>query len=334
MKTVIYECPFIPAEWIAAHGLRPSRVQPPAAGAILSLGSEDGTCPYARACLAAFFHYPGDAIVYTTTCDQMRRGCEVTIAQTAKPVFVLHVPKTWEQPEAPAFYREELLRLSRFLVSLGGHPPSTSKLSEALLAFDDARRQLVELRSVATTRQFSEFIARFNQAGDPGCMADIRKVFDAAPPAAPARKKIPIALFGSPLMSHHYFLFDILEKLGGRIVLDGTTTGELGLPGLMDRQAIREDPLQCLVNAYFGTIPDAFRRPNNQLYTWFREKGLERGVRGILFRHYVWCDTWHSEAQRLKEWSSWPVVSLETGEETQLTGHTLARLQSLIEMLQ
>ncbi len=38
-------------------------------------------------------------------------------------------------------------------------------------------------------------------------------------------------------------------------------------------------------------------------------------MRGILHRRYVWCDTWHVEFQRLREWAPVPVVELDVGGE-------------------
>ena len=46
MRTIIYTCPYVPAEWIAAHGLRPSRVIPDSAQSAFSLAGREGLCPY------------------------------------------------------------------------------------------------------------------------------------------------------------------------------------------------------------------------------------------------------------------------------------------------
>ena len=49
MKKIIYTCPYVPAEWIAAHGLQPNRVIPSAAEPIGSIFRIEGVCPFVRA---------------------------------------------------------------------------------------------------------------------------------------------------------------------------------------------------------------------------------------------------------------------------------------------
>ena len=36
-------------------------------------------------------------------------------------------------------------------------------------------------------------------------------------------------------------------------------------------------------------------------------------ARESLFRRYVWCDLWHAELQRMKEWSPVPVLEIDVG---------------------
>ena len=68
MKVVAYSSPFVPSEWIAAHGLRPQRLRLRAAE-----GLTRGICPYAGALIqAATDGLDASALVLTTVCDQMR----------------------------------------------------------------------------------------------------------------------------------------------------------------------------------------------------------------------------------------------------------------------
>jgi hypothetical protein len=63
-------------------------------------------------------------------------------------------------------------------------------------------------------------------------------------------------------------VFDVIEQSGGRVVLDGTESGLRTLPAPLQRRRLRDDPLLELMDAYFGAIPDAFRRPDTALYQW------------------------------------------------------------------
>jgi len=282
-----------------------------------------GVCPYANAFLQEV-SVPGNgaAVVFTTTCDQMRRISERM--DPGQPVFVMHVPTTWQTTAAQRLYRDELLRLGRFLEGLGGRPPSPERLADTMIAFDEARAKLRDARGALSPRQFSEAIAHFHHTGQVSLPAN------ATPASSPG---VPLALAGGPMMSHHFDLFDLIEQHGGAIVLDATTTGERSLPPPFDRRALRDDPIGELAGAYFGHIPDAFRRPNSRLYTWLRDAVAERGIRGIILRHYLWCDTWHAEVQRMREWDLVPVLALHAEQDESLGIRTTARLQAFLEML-
>ncbi len=112
-------------------------------------------------------------------------------------------------------------------------------------------------------------------------------------------------------MQRDRVLFDTVEECGGRIVLDATETGQRGQCGPFDRRRLAEDPLLELAEAYFR-IPDASRRPNSELYQWLKDQLERAGARGILFHHYVWCDKWHAEFTRLKEWARLPILRLDS----------------------
>ena len=90
-------------------------------------------------------------------------------------------------------------------------------------------------------------------------------------------------------------LLDLIETVGGRVVLDATETGERTLPAPFRVERLEADPLDELVAAYFDAIPDVFRRPNDRLYAWLGQEVAARDVRGLLVRRYVWCDLWHAE---------------------------------------
>lgn len=149
---------------------------------------------------------------------------------------------------------------------------------------------------------------------------------------------VPLALVGGPLPPQDYGLLDLVERCGGRIVLDASETGQRTLPPpLRPRSswaALRDHPLEELAAAYFLGIPDVFRRPNDRLYEWLAERIASRGVRGLLLRRYVWCDLWHAEWRRLAAWSPVPVLELDVADQEQgLPGRTLGRIEAFLETL-
>ena len=107
------------------------------------------------------------------------------------------------------------------------------------------------------------------------------------------------------------------------------------MPAVFVPERLRDDPLGELADAYFGAIPDAFRRPNRRLYDWLGEMIEARGVRGLLFWRYVWCYIWHGELYRLKKWSPVPVLDLDAGHSDEgLVARTTARVEAFLEMLE
>jgi benzoyl-CoA reductase/2-hydroxyglutaryl-CoA dehydratase subunit BcrC/BadD/HgdB len=349
MNVVGYSSPFVPAEWIAAHGLQPWRLRLRATENLTR-----GVCPYAAAliedvirmsrpaaksdhsvpllgtssagltnctpdCLRqAAAHRTGHgrpdpspyrAVVLTTVCDQMRYAAATIEQRGGCPVFLLNVPSTWQTPASRQLYLDELRRLGRFLVRLGGHEPSDADLSQVMLAFDRTRR---------LTRE-----------GGRSDNANSRRPTAGEEPGA-----IPLAILGGPLMENDDTLFQLIEQAGGRVVLDATEGGERTLPRPFNAERLACDPLKELADAYFDEIPDAFRRPNTRLYEWLEREMTARAVRGIILRRYLWCDLWHAELARLKQWSPTPVLEIDVGpDDVSSPNRVQGRIEAFLETL-
>ena len=320
---IIYSCPFVPAEWIAAHGMRPSRIMPNSKHASDSICAAPGVCPYVRAFAGAVASEPDAAgVVVTTMCDQMRRASELIARDSESPVFLMNVPSTWETVNAQKMYGSELQRLGRFLVQLGGESPSTERLAGVMREYDAKRSAVRDARGSLSARSYSDLIARFHRDGD----TDI-------PKEVMIPQGVPLALVGGPLLAEYFQFFDLIEGAGGYIALDATETGERTLPAPFDRRRMSDEPLEVLAEAYFGSIPDASRRPNSLLYQWLKKEIDVRGIRGIIFVRYVWCDMWHAEAQRMKEWLGLPFFDLDISEDLSDLSRKMTRFEAFMEML-
>ncbi len=329
MKTIIYTCPYVPAEWIAAHGLRPSRIIPDAAGSTGPVVPIEGVCPYVRGFVnEVITGTQASAVVVTTVCDQMRRAFDIVVRKGKLAAFLMNVPSTWQSVAAQKLYLDELKRLGRFLIGLGGESPSTDALVKIMLEYDTARTSILAARGYLTSRRYSEAIARFNRDGKSGITRDITD-------KKPLTDGIPLLIIGGPLLREDFEILDVVENSGGRIVLDATETGERGMCAKFDRRRLRDDPLMELANAYFGGIQDAFRRPNSELYNWLKREIAARGARGIVFHRYVWCDIWHAELRRLKDCIDLPVLDIDTAGDNETYKHrTENRIRVFLEMLQ
>lgn len=324
-RRALYSSPYIPQEWIAAFGWTPCRVAPSIEGRLSPVGIPAGVCPFAQAWLARLESEPSsDAAIFVTVCDQMRRAAEVA-EEANRPVFLMHVPATWQTASAQRFYREELERLGRFLTRHGPPPPTREALIATFEEYDTARATLRGLGGVLPARQFSEKIAEFQERGRP----EIESHPNHSPVESSKSPGPRIGLLGVPLMPEDRVLFGLFEQAGGTVVFDGTESGEAGLPAPFNRRRLREDPLDELVEAYFGRISDIARRPNSEFYVWLRERIEAYGLHGLVVLRRSWCDLWHAEVERIREWAPVPVFDLDLG--SGLTVGAEGRLTTRIE---
>lgn len=317
-KAIVYTSPYVPPEWIAAHGFKPMRMLPRAAW-----GSEAamGRCRFAQAYVNGAVSSEAAATIFTTTCDQMRRVPEIAVG--GPPLFLLNIPATWQSPAARDYYRSELLRLGDFLIDVGGSRPSASMLTETVGRYDRVRRELLEARASLKGSAFARMLTAFQRDNEAPALDD----------GATRGDGVPIAFLGGPFMAEDFAIFDLVEANGGEVVLDATTTGERTLPAPMAVNSIGDDPLEALVHAYFDHIPDAFRRPNTQLYEWFSRECAARGVQGVVLVHQPWCDIWKSETARMQSVLTIPLVTLSLGEAGGPDTRAVTRIQAFMEAL-
>lgn len=289
-RMVVYSSPFIPAEWIAAHGLVPCRrsfvgtryhQDTSSAGPV---SAEAGVCPYMRGFINEAAQEPrAVAIVLTTTCDQMRRGADLLSLHSSVPFFLMNIPSCFGTLRSDALYFAELERLGNFLVTVGGSRVDVTALGEIMLEYETARR-LVLLRK---SEQTAEGARR-----DP-------------------ETKIPVGFIGGPLAEGHLDIFDVFAAQGADVVFNGTESGERVMPARFDLRRIKDEPVKVLAESYFGVIPDVFERPNKRVFAWMEKAVQARKVRGVVFIRYVWCDKWHSEVHRFREALEVPLLDIE-----------------------
>ena len=281
-------------------------------------------CSYAAMLCAYARQLPQVAgIVVATSCDQMRRASEVIAGKSKVESFLFNIPATWQSVTARAMYRDELLRLGRWMQRRGGKAPAARHLAQTMLRFEQMRNELRQHRATMQARDYALAIAQFGATGELPAFA-----------AGNGRQDgIATAIVGGPLRYVDLRLMDFIEDAGGRVVLDATETGERGLMVGFDHRGLHTDPLGELAAAYFNSIPDAFRRPNSHLYDYLRHEISQRGVRGLVLARRVWCDAWHAELARLREVTGLPVVEVDMDSGTGDVERNRTRVESLLEIL-
>ncbi|MGO8836038.1 MAG: 2-hydroxyacyl-CoA dehydratase [Limisphaerales bacterium] len=319
---VFLASPWIPPEWIRAYGLQPRGIWSaenfPSGAWPLSAG----VCAFAEAAVRFAETRTDCAVIFSTACDQLRRGFDAAMLRGQRRAFLFNLPATWQTAAAREIFRSELERLGGFLLEIGGRAPSSEALRQEMVQSNRTRKQLLESASGSSPRGFAEAVARFHWDG----------AFSPPAPAAPGNQ-IPLALVGGPFLAPHWKLFDEIEAAGGRVVLNSTETGERSLSPAFEFEAGTNPSFDKLVHGYCDNIVDVFQRPNTRLYSWLKPRLASRHVCGIVLWHFTGCDLWRAEAQTLRETFSLPVLLLEAGGEPGNAPRELTRLQAFVETL-
>jgi benzoyl-CoA reductase/2-hydroxyglutaryl-CoA dehydratase subunit BcrC/BadD/HgdB len=314
--------PWIPAEWIRAHGLQPRGIWSaeefqPGAWPIAA-----GVCAFAEAAVRFAGMRPDAAVIFSTACDQLRRGFDAAMLQRQRRAFLFNLPATWQTAAAEEIFRSELERLGQFLLAIGGRTPSPERLRREMAQSSRTRKRLLESAPAGSPRGFAEAVARFHWNG----------AFSPPPSAAPAGQ-IPLALVGGPFLSPDWKWLDEIEAAGGRVALNATETGERSLCPAFELDAVTGNPFDALVHGYGDNIVDVFQRPNLRLYSWLKPRLASRHARGIVLWHFTGCDLWRAEAQTLREAFGLPVLLLEATGGPGAAPRQRDRLQAFVETL-
>jgi hypothetical protein len=72
---VFYSSPWVPPEWIKAHGLEPRGVWLVGDSRPLPLAS--GVCAFAESVVRLAERHSDSAMIFSTHCDQLRRGFDL-----------------------------------------------------------------------------------------------------------------------------------------------------------------------------------------------------------------------------------------------------------------
>jgi len=312
--------PWIPVEWVCAHGHEPCGVW--AAVDELPSATAEGVCPFARALVELASKNHQAAFVFTTACDQSRRAADAVLLQSHTPVFLFNLPATWQTPAAHRLYRAELARLGRFLERLGGFSPSYLELMLVIRRYSEQRAMLLDLIQHSPARQAAEAVMQYFWPDHAKKPASAGKV---------TAHGVPVALIGGPLLPSQWGIFDVIESAGGRVVLNATEPGERCLVPQLTLSTDNSDLQAVLADHYLDHCVDVFQRPNTRLYDWLAVRIAQRGVRAILLWVNLHCDLWRAEAQTLRNRFGLPVVMLEAHDIPANLNRVTTRLAALIE---
>ncbi|OHB57417.1 MAG: hypothetical protein A2Y07_04330 [Planctomycetes bacterium GWF2_50_10] len=251
-------------------------------------------CAHARLFLNHCCRLDPAAVIFSSTCDQMRRAFDLFSFYSKVPSFLFNVPATWQNLTAQKLYRLELLRLGRFMQSIGGIEPSISALAGA---FGTDNQVILGSRTCDTSSKL-------------------------------------VAVIGEHRLAQSSDLFNLIEQLGGRVVLDALGTSGCTSPAKIEMRSFYKDPLEEITSAYFGTIPSIFRRPNIMFYSWLRNAFVQNRPHGLLIQNFTWCDIWKAEIDVIKKQINIPVLEITIADTNEyLQPSIINRIEAFMETL-
>ena len=157
---VFLASPWIPAEWIRAHGLQPRGIWSADNFHCGAWPLSAGVCAFAEAAVRFAETPTNSAVIFSTACDQLRRGFDTAILRGQRRAFLFNLPATWQTAAAAQMFRSELERLGQFLLTIGGRAPSPKVLRQDLLQSGRTRMRLLESASNSSARGFAEAVAK------------------------------------------------------------------------------------------------------------------------------------------------------------------------------
>jgi len=145
-KIVGYLCLSSPVELLDAAGVMAIRLMPGSSEAELRGGRflSSDSCSFCKAVLGGLDRgdVKPDAVLGSTTCDQMRRNLEIIQRDLNIPVFIFNAPRTSDNPLSREFARDELRRVSDELSAWAGVEITSDKLHRAIARRRGIREQL------------------------------------------------------------------------------------------------------------------------------------------------------------------------------------------------
>lgn len=310
----------VPEEIIHALGLIPIRLGSGADERVVELGGRfisTGTCVYVRHTTGLFaekkdpYVKSADLVVADATCKQVFRLAEVVKHYFKVNTHVLGVPYNFAEPAGKTYFRKEVQALTHYLEKFAGSKLEQEKLDASVRLFGEIRQSLRALyqhqkkpNPAIRWREAYEVV----QAGNYLDKAEYLELLELLLAELATSKRVAygsewddaprLLLSGSIIPPGDHKLLDIIEQLGGRIVVDDLWSGFA--------QALTVQVEDASIEA----IADAHLIPHASLPTLDFEgdqrlknlKSLVReyGAEGIVYHTLRYCDAFTFKANETK----------------------------------
>ncbi len=345
-KIIAFECTYVPEEIIYAAGALPVRL---VGDSQLSKYDEanaymyQNTCSFIRNCLQLVLKNRYnflDGFVAGSTCDCSRRLADIWEHYGFTSfVYTLGVPRKIT-PAAYDLYENELRQMGNKLAEFTGTPITDEVLQGSIGVFNRKRDLLRELYNTTRTESppiaGSELLTVLNASVSMppelfNSLADIL-VNKIKKSHRKLDGKFRIMVSGSPLNSPEFMT--IIEKMGGRVVIDELCTGVRYWWENMDPDP---DPIKAISHRYLHNFACPRMEPSDDRFQRILRLVRDFRVEAVITQMVPYCVPQTMEqpmVRRLLEAQNIPVLELDMEYGAVNTGQITTRLQAFFEMLQ
>lgn len=294
------------------------------------------TCPYFSA---------SDFLIAETTCDGKKKMYE--LLGRVKPLHLMHLPYSPNEPHALEFWRREIIRLGSFVEEFTGRKTDMDRLRFQIGMHNNMRKLIgrisrfqaaepapisgLDMMTVMESKSFwvhpdkyldllRKFISQMEAIAQSGF----------SPFAVDAPR---ILLTGCPIGRGSEKVLRLTEECGGAVVCMENCTGIKGLDLLVDEE--ESDPFLALARRYLQ-IPCSCMTPNSGRLNLLDRLIDEYKIDGVIDLTLQYCHTYNIESRIVGEFvengRELPFLHIETDYSDSDVERLRTRIDAFLEM--
>jgi benzoyl-CoA reductase/2-hydroxyglutaryl-CoA dehydratase subunit BcrC/BadD/HgdB len=337
-------CLASPLELVDAVGAVPVRIITSSDEAELRGGRylASDSCSFCKAVLGGL-DLPGrkpDAVLGSTTCDQMRRNLEIIARDLNIPAFIFNAPRTSDNPLSHEYAKRDFQRIIHEISAWAGVSLELDRLSAALQSRYLIRRRLKNLQEkreavkpTLTGSEFQSIMMLFQTVPLDDFESQLPEIEELILSRKPIFQHEPlrIALLGSCAGEDDYQVIDLVEETNQAVIAyDALCTGGRAL---RSSDKLPDNPMEALVELYHDQVRCPHKRPNDGLFDLVAQEVKRLGIQGVIFKTLKFCHPWGFEARRFKEKLGLPFLHLDHDYSPSTTGQLRTRIHAFLEQL-
>ncbi|MEM5788445.1 MAG: double-cubane-cluster-containing anaerobic reductase, partial [Syntrophobacteraceae bacterium] len=294
------------------------------------------TCPYFSS---------SDFLIGETTCDGKKKMYE--FLGQLKPLHLMHLPYSVEEPGALRFWHAEIVRLGGYIEEFTGNRIEKDHLRYQISIHNRIRMLLdkiarfqaaervpmsgMDMLTVMETKSFAVYPERY--------IALLQKLIEEMQAIAeagysPFEPGAPrVLLTGCPIGKGSEKVLRLIEECGAAVVCLENCTGVKGLDLLVDEE--EEDPFLALARRYLQ-IPCSCMTPNNGRLALLDRLIGEYGIDGIVDLTWQCCHTYNIESRvmsnSIQKVRGLPFLHVETDYSNSDLEQLRTRIEAFLEM--